>query len=144
MSTVQSILDRKGSMVLAVHPGITVYSAACLMNEKRIGGLVVLEDNVIAGVFTERDILKRVVGAGLDPAYTTVREVMTTPVCTCSPDMAIDDLVEIMSKRRMRHVPVVRDGYLAGIITSGDIFVQQLQDSKAELIYLHEYMYGGA
>jgi CBS domain-containing protein len=142
MSTVQTILDRKGSMVLAVHPGITVYSAACLMNEKHIGGLVVLEDNVIAGVFTERDILKRVVGAGLDPAYTTVREVMTTPVSTCSPEMPVDELVEIMTQRRMRHIPVVRDGYLKGIVTSGDVFVQQLLDSRAQLTYLNEYMHG--
>lgn len=142
MSTVQTILNRKGSHVLAVHPGISVYAAACLMNEKRIGGLVVLEDDAIVGVFTERDILKRVVGAGMDPAYTTVREVMTTPVVSCTPDMPIDDLVQIITSRRLRHIPVVSDGQLCGIVTSGDVIAQQLLESREQLTYLNEYMHG--
>lgn len=109
MSTVQTILNRKGSNVLAIHPGISVYAAACLMNDKRIGGLVVVENSQIVGVFTERDILKRVVGSGLDPAYAVVREVMTTPVFTCSPDTPLEELAETITSRRIRHIPVVKE-----------------------------------
>jgi CBS domain-containing protein len=142
MSTVKTILDRKGTHVLAIQPGVTVFGAARLMNEKRVGGLIVMQDATVVGIFTERDILRRVVGEARDPITTPVRDVMTTPVFTCSPETRLDDLIEAITRNRIRHIPVVSNGDLCGVITSGDILAHQLLESREQLTYLHEYMHG--
>ncbi len=89
MPTVQDILTKKGSDVISVKPGETVLKAAELMSERGIGGLVVTEGGRLVGIFTERDILRRVVAPRRDPAATKVAEVMTTPVTACAPDTSV-------------------------------------------------------
>ena len=91
MPTVQEILARKGSNVISVKPGETVLKAAELMSERGIGGLVVTQGGRLVGIFTERDILRRVVAPRRDPAATKVAEVMTTPVTACAPDTSVDE-----------------------------------------------------
>src|SRR2546422_1589174 len=92
MPTVQDILARKGSDVISVKPGETVLNAAQLMSERGIGGLVVTEGGRLVGIFTERDILRRVVAQRRDCAATKVAEVMTTPVTACAPDTPVEEI----------------------------------------------------
>ncbi len=142
MSTVAEILDRKGRFVATVDPQTSVLEAAREMNARRIGALVVTRENRVLGIFTERDILTRVVVAQLDPAKTEVAQVMTTPVACCRPDTTLAECGSLMTVKRIRHLPVVEEGRLAGIITIGDLTAREVVDHKTTIEYLHQYIYG--
>src|SRR2546427_11589924 len=120
MPTVQNILAKKGSDIISVTPKDTVLQAAELMSERGIGGLVVIEGGRLAGIFTERDILRRVVAPRRDPAATKVAEVMTTPVTACAPDTSVDECAAMMTGRRIRHLPGVTERGLPGGTPIGD------------------------
>src|SRR5260370_5484720 len=109
MSTVRDMLVKKGCGVLTTGKDSTVLEAAILMNEHKVGALVVLEGGRIAGMFTERDVLRRVVGEVRDPAHTTVAEVMTTEVVCCRPETSLYEARGSMMNRRLRHLPVIAD-----------------------------------
>jgi CBS domain-containing protein len=141
MATVRDILSRKGTEVVSVPPTATVHEAARRMNERSIGGLAVLADGVLTGIFTERDVLRRVVVPGRPPAGTTVAEVMTTPVITCSASTRIEECAELMTSRRIRHLPVMDDGVLGGIVTIGDLLAFQLRDQQATIEYMNNLVY---
>jgi len=139
--TVQDILARKGSDVISVKPGETVLKAAELMSERGIGGLVVTEGGRLVGIFTERDILRRVVAPRRDPATTKVADVMTTPVTACAPDTPVDDCAAMMTGKRIRHLPVVSERGLAGVITIGDVLAFQVREQQATIDYMHHFMF---
>lgn len=141
MATVQDILARKGTDVVTVEASASVLDAARLMNERGIGGLVVTETGKPVGIFTERDILRRVVAEARDPARTIVRSVMTTPVTTVDPAMPLEQCSALVTERRIRHLPVLREGRLGGIITSGDILAFQAQEQKDTIQFLSNYVY---
>ena len=141
MATVQSILAKKGSDIISVAPGETVVKAAQLMSERGIGGLVVTEGKRLAGIFTERDILRRVVAQRRDPTTTKVADVMTTPVTACGPDTPIDDCAAMMTAKRVRHLPVVGDTGLVGVITIGDVLAYQVSEQQATIDYMHHFMF---
>ena len=141
MPTVQEILARKGSNVISVKPGETVLKAAELMSERGIGGLVVTEGGRLVGIFTERDILRRVVAQRRDPATTKVADVMTTPVTACGPDTPVDECAAMMTGKRIRHLPVVADRGLAGMITIGDVLAFQVREQQATIDYMHHFMF---
>src|SRR5207247_11362963 len=131
MPTVQDILARKGSDVISVKPGETVLKAAELMSERGIGGLVVTEGGRLVGIFTERDILRRVVAPRRDPAATKVAEVMTTPVTACAPDTSVDECAAMMTGKRIRHLPVVSGRARGGVITIADVRACQVRQQPA-------------
>jgi len=139
--TVQDILARKGRDVISVKPGETVLKAAELMSERGIGGLVVTEGSRLVGIFTERDILRRVVAQRRDAAATKVAEVMTTPVTACAPDTPVDECAAMMTGKRIRHLPVVSEGRLAGVITIGDVLAFQVHEQQATIDYMHHFMF---
>ena len=141
MATVRDILSRKGTDVVSVPPTATVLEAAQRMNERGIGGVVVLADGVLAGIFTERDVLRRVVVPGRPPGGTTVAEVMTTPVTTCGATTPIEKCAELMTGRRIRHLPVVDEGVLGGMVTIGDVLAYQLRDQEATIQYMNNLVY---
>jgi CBS domain-containing protein len=141
MPTVREILARKGPEVVSVPPSATVLEAARLMNERSIGGVPVLSGGMLAGIFTERDVLRRVVVAGRDPAATKVSEVMTAPVVTCASSTRIDECAALMTARRIRHLPVVDEGALAGIVTIGDILAFQVLDQQTTIDYMNSLVY---
>ncbi|NIM50920.1 MAG: CBS domain-containing protein [Gemmatimonadales bacterium] len=141
MATVQDILGRKGSDVVSMVAGESVLNAARLMNERGVGGVVVTDGGEVVGVFTERDILRRVVAEQLDPAATTLQEVMTSPVITCRPEAELEECVGLMTVKRVRHLPVVDDSGLRGVITSGDILAHQVQEQKDTIEYLNSYVF---
>ncbi len=142
MQSVRSILDRKGLEVFAVAEGATVLDAARVMNERRVGALVVTQGEHVVGIFTERDVLNRVVAARRDPGETRVGDVMTTPVAVCGPETSRDECRAVMREKRIRHLPVVDDDRLVGIISIGDILLNGEAESEETIRYLYEYMHG--
>lgn len=143
MARVADILKDKGSAVFTVGPDARAIDAALLMNEHKIGALVVLDGGSIVGIISERDMMRRVVAAQLDPREALVRDIMTHPVVTCRPDAPIDEAQRIFQSRRIRHLPVVDPGGgLEGMISIGDINAWQLHGQEVQIKHLREYLYG--
>jgi len=143
MSTVREILHRKGSHVQTVGPDATVMDAATLMNEHKIGALAVLDRGQVVGMFTERDVLRRVVGERRDPVTTRVHEVMTSEIVCCRVETTIEEVRGSMMNRRIRHLPVIDgEGQLIGMISIGDLNALQATHQEQTIHHLHEYLYG--
>jgi CBS domain-containing protein len=143
MSTVRDILAVKGTHVLSIGKDATVLDAAFLMNEHKVGALVVLHDGSVVGMFTERDVLRRVVGERRDPVTTCVHEVMTTEVVCCTPDTPLDECRGAMKTRRIRHLPVCDgDRHVQGLISIGDLNAHQASDQEHTIYLMQEYLYG--
>jgi CBS domain-containing protein len=144
MATVREILARKGSHVYTIGRGATVLDAALLMNEHKIGALVVIDDDRgVVGMFTERDVLRRVVGEQRDPATTAVAEVMSHEVACATPATTIEEARGAMKNRRIRHLPLVDDDRrLTGLISIGDLNAYQTSDHEQTIYLLQEYLYG--
>lgn len=142
MSLVRDVLAGKDPEVCTIGPDKTVHHAAALMNHRRIGAVVVLDGDKIVGIFTERDVMNRVVAEKKDAATTTIREVMTTKVAFCEQDTTLEACRGVMTKHKIRHLPVVEGGKLRGMISSGDILARRLQEHEETIKYLHEYMHG--
>jgi len=119
--TLKAVLGSKGSTVYSVAPEVTVLEAVRKMNQERVGALLVCVSNELVGIFTERDVLTRVVDAGRDPTSTKVVEVMTSEVETVRSTTGVQDAMAVISERRFRHLPVIDDGKLLGVVSSGDL-----------------------
>ena len=143
MPTVQDVLANKGSSLHAVDSQMTVLKATQLMNEHKIGAVVVTENGRVAGIFTERDVLTRVVAQQLPPAETLVADVMTRDVICCDTTADLDDVSAIMKDRRIRHIPVcMNEGELAGLISIGDVNAQYASNQQQHIHFLSDYIYG--
>jgi CBS domain-containing protein len=142
MSTVRDVLAGKGTGVATIAPDATVLEAADLMNQRRIGALCVVEGDALVGVFTERDILTRVVSKQLDPAGTKVAGVMTAPVTTCGPNGRTADCAAVMSHQHIRHLPVVENDKLVGMISTGDLVAMQVSEKQIHIEDLYQYLHG--
>jgi CBS domain-containing protein len=142
MPKVQDILSHKGSDVATIEANRSVVDAAQEMNRRRIGSLVVVKGERVVGIFTERDILVRVVAERRDPEKTPVGEVMTAPVVCCVPETEIAECRGIVTNRRIRHIPIVVAGKLVGIVTSGDILARESMEREVTLESLSEYIGG--
>jgi CBS domain-containing protein len=143
MATVQEILRRKGTHVHTIRCGASVLEAACLMNQYKVGSLVVLDDDLVVGLFTERDILQRVVAGRKDPETTQVAEVMTTELVCCTPETSIEEARVAMKDRRIRHLPLIDDGRrLQGLISIGDLNAYEASSQEQTIFLLQEYLYG--
>jgi len=140
MSTIAHILDSKGHDVVKIDSEAKVIDAANLMNKHHIGAVVVTQSEKVIGIFSERDILNRVVAQNRDPAELYVREVMTAPVACCGPDTSRAECRSVMKNRRVRHLPVVKDGRLIGIISIGDILEDEGAEQQATIRNLYEYI----
>src|SRR3954469_22171021 len=114
---ITAILERKGKNVFSVPPSVSIAEAVAEMNRHRVGSVLIIDGNRLVGIFTERDVLRRVVGAGLDPKRAAVADVMTAGVITISPEVSIEETMVIFTEKRCRHLPVVEDGRLVGTIS---------------------------
>jgi CBS domain-containing protein len=142
MAAVRDLLARKGdSNVVTISPEQTVVEAARLMNDQGIGGLLVVEDGELVGVFTERDVLRRVVASRLDSAETKIRDVMTPDPITCSPETLLDECRSLMTERRIRHLPVVGADDLVGVVTIGDLMAMEVAETRETISHLHDYVF---
>ncbi|MFN8586858.1 MAG: CBS domain-containing protein [Candidatus Eisenbacteria bacterium] len=142
MTCVQSILGRKGREVFTIGSADTALAAAERMNQRAVGGLVVVEEGRVAGIVTERDILRRVVAAQRDPQRTAVRDILTSPVATCRPDTTLGECRAFMTEKRIRHLPVVDEHGLCGMITIGDLLAHEVGEHEATIEYLSAYIHG--
>ena len=143
MGTVREIISRKGTQVWSVGKDATVLDAALLMNEHRIGALVVLEDGRVTGMFTERDVLRRVVAEQRDPGLTRVAEVMTEEIVCGTLETSIEEARGAMKNRRIRHLPLVDDDRrLLGLISIGDLNAHEADGQEQTIHLLEEYLYG--
>ena len=119
--TLVAVLARKGSKVHCVVPEATVLAAVRKMNEERIGALLVCDGSDVLGIFTERDILCRIVDSTRDPATTEVAEVMTNELVAVPPDTLVEEAMAVITEKRCRHLPVIDDGNLVGLVSIGDL-----------------------
>lgn len=126
MSTVEEILLLKGPEVLTAGPTTTIRQAAHMMASNNVGCLIVVQGNNIQGIFTERDLLKRVVAAGLDLDKTRVDAIMSSPVITCSPTDDVRKCVGMLVGRNFRHLVVMDDDQLVGVISFRDLLALEL------------------
>lgn len=145
MATVRSILARKPQerpTIITVDRAATVRDAVGLMAKHGIGGLPVLAtDGAVAGIFTERDLLRRVIALDLDPAETPVEVVMTSPVVVGTPSTPLDECAQVMTSRRLRHLPIVDGEQLVGMVTIGDVLAQRVAEQEVTIAELNRYVF---
>jgi CBS domain-containing protein len=140
---ISAILDRKGRNVFSVSSTATIFEAVAEMNRHRVGSILVIDGGKLVGIFTERDVLRRVVGAGVDPTRAKVAEVMTANVITISSDEMVETTMRIFTEKRCRHLPVVDEGQLVGAISIGDITRWVGDAHRAEAEHLKNYITAG-
>ena len=144
MSTpVSDVIAHKGGSVHTVSPEATVRKAVHLMNEKKIGALLVMHEDKPAGMFTERDVLVRVVDTGKDPATTRVHEVMSSQLVTIKPSLSVEQTMKIMTEKRCRHLPVMEGDKLLGLISIGDVTRWIVREHESYIDNLLNYIHGG-
>lgn len=143
MASVQDILSNKSSKVLTTRRDATVLEAINKMNENGVGALVVCEGPNVVGMFTERDVLRKVAVCDRAPTQMFVEEVMTHDVVCTGPKEDVDEVRTVMMNRRIRHLPVCDDeGHLLGLISIGDLNAHEASHREATIHFLNEYIYG--
>ena len=125
-------------------PDCSVRDACRALRDRNIGALVVFDGEAYCGVFTERDVVKRVVAEGLDPEATPIASVMTPKVICVRPERPVDEIEAIMRQERIRHVAVAGDSGLVGIVSIGDVTAWHADEEHQKVEYLTEYMFGRA
>lgn len=144
MTTVAEILKSKtSSMVFAIAPTATVYEALCLMAEQGIGSLLVKDGETIVGIFTERDYARKIALMGRTSAQTRVSDVMTTSVLFVQPSQTSEECMQLMTSKRLRHLPVVDNGQLVGLVSIGDLVKDIISEQKFIIEQLEHYINGG-
>ncbi len=142
---IAQILSAKGSNVVGTRPEATIAEVASLLKQKRIGAVVVTDaDGRLCGIISERDLARGLADYGAGLLRMTVAELMTVEVVTCGPEDGLEKLMQTMTERRFRHLPVVRDGELIGIISIGDVVKHRLKELEVETHMLKDYIHGGA
>jgi CBS domain-containing protein len=142
MSTVQEILDNKGSLVLTISSQASVIEAVGTMSEANIGAIVVQDGEQPSGIFTERDYLRKIALKGRSSRETTVAEVMSSPLITVESNEATRVAMETMTECRCRHLVVMAEEKMAGIVSLGDLVKHMLQEKEAEVEQLSSYISG--
>src|SRR6266853_2726062 len=142
MTTICRILDQKGHQVWSLRPSDTVYDAIKMMADKDVGALVVLDGSKIVGIVTERDYARNVFLKGRASPQTLVREIMQRNVVCVEPDKSIEECMAIMSAKRVRHLPVINDGELLGIVSIGDLVKSIISDREFVIEQLEHYIRG--
>lgn len=127
----------------AVPVTVTVFEAVEAMNRHRIGAMLVMDGARLAGIFTERDVLTRVIAASLDPKTTPVSKVMSADVITIAPEATVQQVMDIFAEKRCRHLPVIQNDKLVGLISIGDVSRWVANAHRAEAESLRQYIAGG-
>ena len=140
MHTVSEILGEKDGAVIEIDGGAPVFEAVKAMVEANVGALLVTDGTEIAGIFTERDDLRRIAVEGRRSRDTLVREVMSSPVICVTPETPVDETMAMMTDRRIRHAPVVADGALVGMISIGDLVKFTSKRQTFQIQYLTDYI----
>jgi CBS domain-containing protein len=142
MRKVKDILRTKGSTVWSIAPDATVYDALALMADKNIGAVLVTEAGEVAGILSERDYARKVVLQGKSAEDTPVREIMTERVMYVRPEQTVDDCMALMTDKHVRHLPVVEDDRLLGVISIGDVVKIIISEQEFLIEQLEHYITG--
>lgn len=142
MTTIKHVLDKKGHDVHFIHPAASVFDALRLMAEHNIGSLVVLEDDRLVGVITERHYAREIVLKGKTSQGTLVGDIMSTKVICVRPDQSVEECMAVMTARAVRHLPVLEHGRLVGIVSIGDMVNSVIGDQKFIIEQLEHYIHG--
>jgi len=141
-SPVSQLIKEKGAEVHSIEPDATVAEAVRQMGDAKIGALLVAEGESIVGIFTERDVLRRVVAESRDPVSTKVRDVMTRSVIQVRPTTLVEEAMAIMTEKRCRHLPIMEGGKVIGLVSIGDLTRWLVRGQKVEIQGLVEYIQG--
>ena len=141
--TIEAILAQKKGEVYSVSPSATVYDAIAMMADKNVGALLVVENGQLVGIISERDYTRKVMLRGKRSRETTVREIMSTQLTTVPPNESVDDCLRFMTEKRIRHLPVVANGQIRGVISIGDLVKYVISAQNAALEHLERYISGG-
>jgi len=142
MKLVQHLLDSKGRDIISVTADVSVLDAIKLMAEKSIGSLLVMQGDELQGIMTERDYARKVIIKGRSSETTEVGEIMTTDVCSATSQETVNDCMAIMTKRKIRHLPVIDDGVVVGMLSIGDLVQAIISDQQEEIQQLEQYISG--
>jgi CBS domain-containing protein len=140
MRPIQELLKRHGGTIWSLHPQETVYDALKTLSDKDVGALMVLDEGLLVGVFSERDYTRKIALAGKASRDTRVEEIMTTTVLTVSPKATTDECMALMSQRKIRHLPVMDGERVLGMISIRDIMDDMLKDREETINQLQSYI----
>lgn len=142
MTTIRQLLDKKGHEVFSVSPDDTVYDSIRKMADKNVGSLVVMDGNKLVGIITERHYARNVILKGRASPTTRVRDIMETNVVFVRPDQSVEECMSIMTERLVRHLPVIDQGELAGIVSIGDLVKDTISDQTFVIEQLVQFIHG--
>lgn len=142
MKTVKQLLEQKGHDVFCISPDAWVYDAIKMMAEKGVGALVVTEDGNLVGIISERDYARKVILKGKSSRETPIKDIMITKVVVTDNTKTVEECMALMSEKRIRHLPVMEDGKLNGIISIGDLVKAIIAEQKFVIDQLENYIYG--
>ena len=141
-TTIREILEKKGHKVFSLPPDATVYEAIKIMAENSVGALLVMEGEKLVGIISERDYARKVILKGKSSKETAVREIMTSPVQVVVPDCTVGEAMSIMTNKRIRHLPVLEEGKVVGVVSIGDLVRSIVDEQAATIEHLHAYITG--
>jgi CBS domain-containing protein len=139
---VRDILNDKGELIYSIEPNSTVFEAIAEMEDKNIGSLLVMEEDDLLGIITERDYRSKVILRGRTSKTTRVEEIMTSDVHVVSPDKSVEECMAIMTERKFRHLPVIENSKVMGVISIGDLVKTIISKQKIEIDNLTSYISG--
>ncbi|MBX0331913.1 CBS domain-containing protein [Pontibacter sp. HSC-14F20] len=142
MGTVRHILQKKGNRVISISPESTVYSALETMVAQNVGALIVMDQGKFSGIFTERDYARKVILKGKASRDTLVREIMSAHPVVVTPDTTIDQCMALMTEKYIRHLPVMENQQLVGLVSIGDIVKCMIDEQKCIIEDLEHYITG--
>ena len=142
MKLVQHLLDSKGRQIISIGPDASVFDAIKLMADKGVGSLMVMTDDELQGIITERDYARKVIIKNRASESTRVAEIMTTELMTATSEQTVNECMEVMSERRIRHLPVVEDGKVIGMISMRDLVQAIIADQQEAIEQLESYISG--
>ena len=140
--TIRDVLKNKGASIVSISPEATVYSALELMAAKNVGALLVMKDKQVVGILSERDYARKVILEGRSSLNTSVEKIMSSKVLYVTPSMSVEEGLAVMSDKRCRHLPVVQDKELVGMVSIGDLVKAQVADKNFMISQLEHYILG--
>lgn len=142
MKTIRQVLANKGSEVFSTSPSVSVIDAVKIMAQKRVGALLVLEDGKLKGIISEQDYTRKVILTCLDADKMLVQDIMTRQVVVTRPDQPIQEVMAIMTDRRIRHLPVMQNGELVGLVSIGDLVKEVISEQQFMIEQMVYYIQG--